>query len=143
MTFVVDTSVAVKWVVDEPDRSLARCLLDTVDRIEAPDFVFVEAANVLWKKVQRRELSGQQAVEGLDALFRLIESIVPSNLLVERALRIAIDMARPVCDCLYLACVEHSKADLVTANARFAAKAGTSFSGASAYALSEFGGARC
>jgi len=92
MTFVVDTSVAVKWVVDEPDRSLARCLLDTVDRIEAPDFVFVEAANVLWKKVQRRELSGQQAVEGLDALFRLIESIVPSNLLVERALRIAIDM---------------------------------------------------
>ncbi len=36
----------------------------------------------------------------------------------------------------------NSKADLVTADARFAAKAGASFSGARACALSEFGRAR-
>ena len=50
-------------------------------------------------------------------------------------------MAHPVYDCLYLACSEHVDADLVTADASFAAKVRAASPGARARALSEFGGA--
>jgi predicted nucleic acid-binding protein len=141
MSLVVDASVAVKWLVDEPEHLAARSLLDRNERLHAPDFVFVETANVLWKKVRRRELSAEQAFEGVDSLPSLFETIVPSTLLVARALRIAIEMAHPVYDCLYIACSEHVDADLVTADARFVAKLRAGSSGARAHALSEFGGA--
>jgi predicted nucleic acid-binding protein len=141
MTLVVDASVAVKWLVEEPERFAARSLLDRNEQLHAPDFVFVETAIVLWKKVRRRELTAEQAVEGVGSLPLLFETVIPSSLLVARALRIAIEMAHPVCDCLYLACSEHLDADLVTADARFAAKVRAASPGARAHVLSEFGGA--
>ncbi len=143
MTLVVDASVAVKWLVDEPERLAARSLLDRSEQLQAPDFVFVETANVLWKKVLRGELTAQQAVEGVNSLPRLFETIIPSTLLVARALRMAIEMAHPVYDCLYLACCEHVDADLVTADARFAAKVRATSLGDRVHGLSKFGaGAR-
>jgi predicted nucleic acid-binding protein len=141
MTLLVDASVAVKWLVDEPERFAARSLLDRNEQLHAPDFVFVETANVLWKKVRRRELTPEQALKGVDSLPLLFETIIPSSMLVSRALRIAIEMAHPVYDCLYLACSEHFDADLVTADARFAAKVRAASPGARARALAEFGGA--
>jgi predicted nucleic acid-binding protein len=141
MSLVVDASVAVKWLVDEPEHPVARSLLDRNEQLHAPDFVFVETANVLWKKVRRGELSAEQAFEGVDSLPRLFETIVPSTLLVARALRIAIEMAHPVYDCLYIACSEHVDADLVTADAKFVGKVRAGSPGARTRALSEFGGA--
>lgn len=138
MTLVVDASVAVKWLVDEPDHLAARTLLERSEQLHAPDFVFVETANVLWKKVLRCELTAQQAVEGVNSLPRLFETVIPSTLLVARALRIAIEMAHPVYDCLYLACCEHVDADLVTTDARLVAKVRAASSGARVRALSEF-----
>ena len=111
MSLVVDASVQVKWLVDEPERSAARSLLDRDEPLNAPDFIFVETADVLWKNVRRRELSAEQAVEAVDSLPPLFETIVPSTLLVARALKIAIEMAHPVYDCLYIACSEHIDAD--------------------------------
>jgi predicted nucleic acid-binding protein len=138
MTLVIDASVAVKWLVDEPEHLAARSLLDLSEQLQAPDLVFVETANVLWKKVLRRELTAQQAVEGIDWLPRLFETIIPSTLLVARALRIAIEMAHPVYDCLYLACCEHVDADLVTTDARLVGKVQAASSGARVRTLSEF-----
>jgi len=138
MTLVIDASVAVKWLVDEPEHLAARSLLDLSEQLQAPDLVFVETANVLWKKVLRRELTAQQAVEGIDWLPRLFETIIPSTLLVSRALRIAIEMAHPVYDCLYLACCEHVDADLVTTDARLVGKVQAASSGARVRTLSEF-----
>jgi len=139
MTLVVDASVAVKWLVDEPDHLTARGLLDRNEQLQAPDFVLIETGNVLWKKVIRRELTAQQAADGVDSLPRLFEAIVPSGLLVARALRIAIEMAHPVYDCLYLACAERVDADLVTADKQFAARARTGSAGARVHALADLG----
>ncbi len=138
MTLVVDASVAVKWLVDEPRHLAARSLLDRSERLLAPDFVFVETSNVLWKKVLRRELTAEQAVEGIESLPRLFETTVPSTLLVARALRMAIEMPHPVYDCLYLACSEHVDADLVTDDARFVTKVRAASRGARTHALTEF-----
>ena len=82
MTLVVDASVAVKWLVDEPDHLAARTLLERSEQLHAPDFVFVETANVLWKKVLRCELTAQQAVEGVElvtASVRNGDTVHPSR----------------------------------------------------------------
>ena len=56
---VVDASVAVKWVVDEADSGPARSMADA--RLEAPDLLLVECANILWKKAGIGDLTRQQA----------------------------------------------------------------------------------
>ena len=54
-TWIVDASVAIKWVVDEPGTEHA--LLLRRDSLAAPDLLVPECANILWKKVRRKELS--------------------------------------------------------------------------------------
>jgi predicted nucleic acid-binding protein len=45
--FVVDASVAVKWFADEPLFGKARELQQ--HSLAAPDLIFAEVANVMWK----------------------------------------------------------------------------------------------
>jgi predicted nucleic acid-binding protein len=49
--FVIDASVAIKWLVDEPGTAAALSLRR--HRLLAPDLLIAECANVLWKKVRR------------------------------------------------------------------------------------------
>jgi predicted nucleic acid-binding protein len=49
VTIVIDASVAVKWVVREPDSDAADALLDDIELI-APVLWLAEAANVLWRR---------------------------------------------------------------------------------------------
>ena len=123
MTLIVDASVAVKWLINEIDSQAAQRLLDSDEKLVAPDFVLIEVGNVLWKKAQRRELRAEQAAAGIQALPTYFEQLVPSAPLLLRALAIAIDVGHPVYDCLYLACAESLEVTLVTADVRFAAMA--------------------
>ncbi len=51
---VVDSSVIAKWFVPEPDSAQAHRVRATTiaagDRLIALDLIFVEVANVIWKK---------------------------------------------------------------------------------------------
>jgi predicted nucleic acid-binding protein len=66
-TLVVDASVAVKWVVEEP-RTEEALLLRATSRLLAPDLLVAECANILWKKVQRQELTPQEAFRAASLL---------------------------------------------------------------------------
>lgn len=123
MTFVVDASVAVKWLVEEPHSKAANRLLESKERLVAPDFVLVEVGNVLWKKVRRGEVATEQSIAGVRALPSFFDDLAPSAPLMTRALAIAVELGHPVYDCPYLACAESADATLVTADDRFAAKA--------------------
>jgi predicted nucleic acid-binding protein len=59
--FVIDASIAVKWVVEEPGTASALSLLNQ-GRLLAPELLVAECANILWKKVRRGELSKDEAV---------------------------------------------------------------------------------
>ena len=56
---VIDASVAMKWVIDEPGTQQALALRR--HRLFAPDLLVAECADVLWKKVRRNELSAEEA----------------------------------------------------------------------------------
>ncbi|MBV9552234.1 MAG: type II toxin-antitoxin system VapC family toxin [Alphaproteobacteria bacterium] len=52
---VVDASVALKWVLDEPGSEAAGELRS--ETIIAPDFWIIEAANALWRSAKVGQLS--------------------------------------------------------------------------------------
>jgi len=56
---VINASGAVKWVFPEHDSNRAGLLLD--HSLVAPDLLFAECANILWRKVRRIELTKKQA----------------------------------------------------------------------------------
>jgi len=56
---VIDASVAIKWVLSEPDGDHAEVLLD--HGLAASDLLFAECANILRKDVRRGELIKEEA----------------------------------------------------------------------------------
>jgi predicted nucleic acid-binding protein len=115
---VVDASVAVKWFVEEVHAEAARRLLADVYVLYAPDLVWPECGNILWKKVQRGELTAQEARLIREGLELQPLHITPSYLLLEPALEIALDTGRTVYDSCYLALAMLTESQLVTADQR-------------------------
>lgn len=101
-TLVIDASIAVKWVVEEEGTSQALTLRQ-VAKLTAPELLVAECANIFWKKVQREELSRQEALFAARLLQAAEIELVPTRSLLEVATRIAIDLDHPAYDCLYLA----------------------------------------
>jgi predicted nucleic acid-binding protein len=114
---VVDSSVALKWVIEE-DGSEQALALQGGDLI-APALLRIETANVLRTLAARGALGADQAIQ----LFELLQSapvtIVDHDDEVEaRALAIALELAHPVYDCVYLAVAEKTGRRLITADKR-------------------------
>jgi len=111
---VIDASVAVKLAVDEERSDAAHRLAQSAVLFIAPELIWAEVANTLWKKVRRAELDAPAAfsvIEGLEALF---SEIVPLQLLKADALRIAVELNHPVYDCFYLALAEQRGVPVMT-----------------------------
>ncbi len=116
---VVDASVAVKWVVEEAGSDRARLLAQA--RLEAPDLLPIECANILWKKVRIRDLTRQGASARLDLLLRAPISLAETRPLLDTALGLALELHHPVHDCVYLALTLLRGIPLVTADEKLVA----------------------
>lgn len=119
-TLVIDASVAIKWVVDEAGTPEALALRR--HRLTAPDLLVAECANILWKKVRRRELSAPEAALAARLLERADIDLAPTRRLLEQATRLAVTLDHPAYDCLYLVLAETAGCDVVTADERLCAK---------------------
>jgi predicted nucleic acid-binding protein len=118
---VVDASVAVKWLIEEDGTSQALALRRRAKLI-APDFLTAECANIFWKKVQRGELSRDEALLAARLLQASEIELAPTRSLMEAATRIAIELDHPAYDCLYLAVAIDRNCRFVTADQRLARK---------------------
>lgn len=117
MSVVVDASVALKWVLDEPGREAADALLD--QELVAPALWLLEAANALWRRARRGELTGAEARERLGELFNAPVTTTPIENDLLAAAEFAHALGHPVCDCLYLAAAIREDTFVVTADRRF------------------------
>src|SRR5438045_1297828 len=104
--WVVDASVAVKWVLEEDRTDLALALREAPQSLIAPDLLHAETANAIWKKVQRKELTATAAREIHSTILRAPVVTIPSGFLVSLALDIAMRTGRSVYDCLYVSLAE-------------------------------------
>ena len=117
MSVVVDASVALKWVLDEPGKEDADALLD--EELIAPALWLLEAANALWRRARRGEISGAEAKERLAELYNapVTTSAIEDDL--PAAADLAHALGQPVYDCLYLAVAIRENTHVVTADSRF------------------------
>lgn len=115
---VVDASVVAGAFFQEPGAERARSLLASGSELHAPDLIYAEVANVIWKRCRRGEIGEEEAGQLLADLLSLPLRTVPSGELVEPALRLALRLSRTVYDCLYLALAVKTKTVLVSGDRR-------------------------
>lgn len=119
--FVIDASVAIKWLVEEEGTAEALILLEKAT-LAAPDLVIAECANILWKKVRRQELSETEAQIGARLLEQADIEVLPTRHLLGSAISLAVELDHPAYDCLYLALALERRCRFVTADKRFQGK---------------------
>lgn len=123
MTLVVDASVALKWVLDEPDSDLAQALAESEEELLLPDFWLNEATNVCWLQVRKRVWTPDEAREGLALLRALVPPTTTGDLgLHDIALDIGLAVRHSTYDTLYVAfAVAMGARGVVVADGPFAA----------------------
>lgn len=119
--YVVDASVAVKWVIEETGTPEALALRRQA-RLIAPDLLVAECANILWKKVRRNELSKDETLLAARLLRQSDIELLPTRALLSVAISIAIDLDHPAYDCLYIVLAVANDCRFVTADESFVRK---------------------
>jgi len=119
--FVVDASVVVKWFVPEIHNEAARRLLALPHEYIAPDLLFAETANTIWKKIRRKELTAEEGQALVADINRIAVETVSCRALAEDAHALANTTGRTVYDCLYLALAVRLKTRAITADERLEA----------------------
>jgi len=120
VSYVVDASVVAGAFFQDEHADACRSLLGSKHRLHAPDLIYPETANVIWKRRRRGEIDDQEAAALLTDILRLPLRITASGSLVDAALQLALQTERTVYDCLYLALAVQEKAVMVTGDQRLA-----------------------
>jgi predicted nucleic acid-binding protein len=115
---VVDASVACKWFISEPGSDAAEALVADNEMPLAPDLIVPEVCNVAWLKLRRGEITSEQATAMVEGLPDVLDGLVPSVQLANRALEIANVLAHPASDCFYIALAELRGTRMVTDDRR-------------------------
>jgi predicted nucleic acid-binding protein len=118
VSWVIDASIAVKWVIPEVLSDHADRIRDGEADVLAPDLLLVEVANALWKKTAAKEISPREADTALDLVRRSGIDLRPTGPLLPRAMDVARRLGHPVYDCVYLALAERERSAFVTADQR-------------------------
>ena len=116
--WVVDASVAIKWFLPEIHGEAALRLLEGQYTLRAPDLIFSEFGNVLWKRFRKGQISRKEAIVTTEALLALSLQVESSQSLIPAALEIACSAHRTVYDSLYLAVAIAHQCRVVTADSK-------------------------
>ncbi len=123
---VVDASIAVKWVLNEPDSSAAVALLtDWTDgegiKVLAPGLLLYEVTNTFHRHIRKGDITFDDVKQGLtEIIFEVIDFKFSRNASLNiRAMEIAQQFGLPAAyDAHYLAFAEYSGCELWTADTR-------------------------
>ena len=122
---VVDASIALKWVLDEPDSDIAQILLaEWIDKglvILAPALLAYEATNGLYRKARKGEITRDRARQALiKILFTGLEfDFSQGTSLSMKAMELSERFDRPATyDSHYLALAEREGCEFWTADTR-------------------------
>ena len=123
-TVVVDASLALKWVLEEPLSREAEGLLAQWEegrvRMVAPGLLLYEATDALRARVARGEMRGNEARIGVEAIVESGPVLVDQNALHWDALKLAMRLRLPdAYGAHYLALAEREDCELWTGNDGF------------------------
>lgn len=116
--FLVDSSVAIKWVVQEEDTVAALDLLSR-HHVLVPGLFWAECANILFKKVREKQVARPDAIGIWATLEALgLSTVPPPKGMMATALEISLELDHPAYDCVYLAFARTLGVRFVTADRR-------------------------
>jgi predicted nucleic acid-binding protein len=116
--YVIDASVLIKWFVPEIHSDAAQRLLSATHEYFAPDLLFPEVGNVIWKKVRRGELTAEHGQRlAADISTVAVETVSTRGLVID-ALAVAVTTGLTVYDSMYLALAVRLGAEMITADDR-------------------------
>jgi predicted nucleic acid-binding protein len=122
MKYVLDSSVALKWVLAEPDSPKARQLRDDyvrhIHELLAPDVLSLEIAHALTRAERQGRIVASQAAVFWADILTTSPRLEPSGLLVPRAIQISSAARIGAYDCLYVTLAERENCQLVMADVR-------------------------
>jgi predicted nucleic acid-binding protein len=112
--YVVDASVAIKWLIPESHSRNALQLLN--HDLRAPDLIWAELGNILWKLVRSGRIDMHAAEVACDGFNGLPLEVDDAKPLIAAALIYAQLLDRSVYDCTYVALAAYENCPLVTAD---------------------------
>jgi len=120
MNYVLDSNIALKWVLAEPDSAKAKQLRDdfqkAVHELLAPDVFPIAVAHALTRAERQGKIAiGQAAVLWSDVLSTP-PRLEPSGPITPRAIDISSRTRSGYYDCLYVALAERERCQLITAD---------------------------
>jgi len=125
--FVLDASVAAKWLLPAAGEPLAQEAKELLRRyvngelgFVVPDVFWAECTNVLWKAVRQGRVSRSTAGLGAATLQGYDFPTASSRELLDEAFRLATTFDRSAYDCFYVALALRVKAQMITADERLA-----------------------
>ena len=128
---VVDSSVVIKWLFNEPDSDAANRLIDRAlerrTELLALDSIGPEVVNAIWVKFHRGLATAEESQQALAEFRHLPVRTVDSALLLDDAMRLALEHRRSFYDCLFLALSVRENCGFVTADEKLANAVGQSF----------------
>src|SRR5690348_4054873 len=119
MKYVLDSSVAVKWVVPEADSAKARQLRDDFTKgihgLLSPGVFTSEVAHALTRAERQGRITPGEALRLWTDVLTTCPRLEPSLPLTPRAIAISSAARIGVYDCLYIALAERERCQFVTA----------------------------
>ena len=138
MRFVVDASVAVKWLVAEDDTVVAEELATSGHDLHAPRLMASEVANAIWRKARTGEIERRTAGILLADVPDMPLRWNDDETVTAEAVRLALALDHPVYACVYLALAHRIGATVVTADHRFATAVSPTEHGETVVTLAEY-----
>jgi predicted nucleic acid-binding protein len=132
--FILDASVAVKWLLPPHNEDLVAEALDLLRLHDAgsieffvPDLFWVEFASAAQSGVRRKRWTQVQAADSVRDMLNYEVRTFPSRLLVEPALTMAIANNCSLYDCVYVALAEEAGCEMITADEKLVNALGARF----------------
>lgn len=129
---VVDASVAVKWLLPERGAAAAQELLQGGEILAAPSLIRIEVAAAIARKARLKEMAARDAEQALELWLRSLDdgvlTLIPEEDEVPHAYRLSLKLNHPLQDCIYLATAQRYRAQLITADEKFAVHAQATYS---------------
>jgi predicted nucleic acid-binding protein len=121
-TFVLDCSVAAKWVLPEPDGPAALALFERYALGEilliAPDILLAEFASLVAKRHRRKQISAAQAYQAYALMTKCAPRLFDIRPRLSAALELSLQRQLSVWDCFYLSLALEYNCPVLTADQR-------------------------
>ncbi|MCX5855160.1 MAG: type II toxin-antitoxin system VapC family toxin [Deltaproteobacteria bacterium] len=122
MNLVIDASVVIKFYVPEILSDRAQEVMSGVAdgklMLLAPDLLYPETGNILWKKQRLHELTPNEVEEIVDAITSLPIKIEHSRQIMPLSVAIALQTGITVYDAMYAAVAGIYETRMITADRR-------------------------